>query len=574
MPQMTGEFPKPIPRPAWLTARARNAVRRPLFVGAATTATLIAAAVALIVAPHQIRRAAPAPVIPAAVRPDTTPLTAAFVQARTRLAAAESSLAVARSTAATAPAPKVDTLGPIVTARRDSLVNAVNDLDALLARVETAPVSASYRALGESPQLAGNARAKGLLDSLSAVERDRDALGATGAADPVYVALSGRADDIGRSIQVVGQAQRDSLRAQIARLTAPTPRQVVAANPAADTASWIAERDSAQSLETQAAAALSDARNKAKDYDHEVEQAKEEARLDAPPIAMLGAALVFGIVLGFAWALADEIRRPRVSDEHELELLTGVRVLATVQPRPRAPDRVRRSADREAPPYFDPGADGYQLSYLHVARTGASRLVLTITGDDTRLAAVVAMNIAAIAADEARSTILIDTDAHTAPVAAALRTHAEPGFADLMSRELEWSEVATEARIGRDRTIDVVPSGISQAPRIAEATDLLRKDGARLARHYDAMIVVATIAQTAAGLPGALPIADTILCARIGHTRVRDLQAAIEAVRAAGGNPAGIVLWNAAAPVLPSSERLARAQRPVRTAEMRALTTP
>ncbi|HVX40493.1 MAG TPA: hypothetical protein VHB25_13055 [Gemmatimonadaceae bacterium] len=574
MPQMTGEFPKPIPRPAWLTARARNAVRRPLFIGAATTGTVIAAAVALLVAPHQIRRVAPAPIVPAAARPDTAPLIAAFTEARTRLAAAESSLAVARSTAQRAPAPTVDTLAPVVNARRDSLINAVNDLDALLTRVETAPVTASYRALGESPQLAANGRAKALLDSLTAVERDRDAFGTTGVADPVYVALSARVNDIGHSIQLVGQQQRDSLRAQIARLSAPAPTQAVVANPAADTASWIAERDSAQSLESQAAAALADARRKAREYDREVEQAKEEARLDTPPMAMLGAALVFGVALGFAWVFGDETRRPRVSDEHEVELLTGVRVLATVQPRPRSPDRDRRSADREAPPYFDPGADGYQLSYLHVARTGASRLVLTITGDDTRLAAVVAMNIAAIAADEARSTILIDTDSHTAPVAAALRIHAEPGFADVLARAAEWPEVAVEARIGRDRTIDVVPSGISPSLRLSETTELLRSDGARLARHYDAIVVVATTAQTAAGVPGALPIADTIVCARVGHTRVHELQTAIDAIRLAGGNPAGIVLWNAPAPVLPSSERIARAPRPVRTAEMRALTTP
>ena len=574
MPQMTGEFPKPIPRPVWLTARARNAVRRPLFVGAATIGAVIAAVVALLLAPHQIRRAAPAPVMPATARPDTVPLTAALAQARTRLAAAESSLNVARSTATTAPTPVVDSTGPIVNARRDSLVNAVNDLDGLLARVETAPVTASYRALGESPQLAANARAKALLDSLSAVERDRDAFGTTGAADPVYVALSARANDIGHSIEVVGQQQRDSLRAQISRLSAPTPRQTVAANPAADTGSWIAERDSARSLESQAEGALSDARAKAKEYEREVEQAKEESRLDAPPLAMLGAALVLGVVLGFAWVFGDETRHPRVSDEHEVELMTGVRVLATVQPRPRAPDRVRRSADREAPPYFDPGADGYQLSYLHIARTGASRLVLTITGDDTRLAAIVAMNVAAIAADEARSTILIDVDSRTAPVAAALRIHAEPGFVDLVARELEWPEITVEARIGRDRTIDVVPSGVSPARNTGEPTAVMRKDGARLARHYDAIVVVATVAQTAAGLPGALPIPDTIVCARIGSTRMKDLQSAIDAIRDAGGNPAGIVLWNAPAPVLPSAERIAGAPRPVGTAEMRALTTP
>ena len=82
--------------------------------------------------------------------------------------------------------------------------------------------------------------------------------------------------------------------------------------------------------------------------------------------------------------------------------------------------------------YFDPGADGYQLTYLHVARAGASRLMLTLTGEDPGIAAVVATNVAAIAADEARSTIIIDTDARTSSVAAALRTHAEPGLIDIL----------------------------------------------------------------------------------------------------------------------------------------------
>jgi len=35
--------------------------------------------------------------------------------------------------------------------------------------------------------------------------------------------------------------------------------------------------------------------------------------------------------------------------------------------------------------------------------------MLTITSSDTRVAAVVAMNVAAIAADEARSTVIVDS---------------------------------------------------------------------------------------------------------------------------------------------------------------------
>jgi len=570
MAQMTGEFPRAIARPVWLTARARNAVHRPIFIGAVGASAFIAALVALVLAPQQTRRVTPAH---AAARPDTAAFTAALVQARTRMTAAETSLAYSRAH----PRPVktgIDTLNRALIARRDTLSIALGELDALLSRVEGAPVPASYRALAESQQLATNARAKALLDSLADIERDREAFGTSGGSDPVYVALTSRSTEIGRAIQAVAHERRDQMRQQIAALIAPAPRQLAEQSPLSDTVAWIAERDSARSMVVQASTALKAARTKADEFDREVVRANQTARLDASPVALLAAALVFGVALGFGSAFFDEMRRPRVSDEHEVERVTGARVLARIQPRPRQPDRRRRAADRDAPPYFDPGADGYQLTYLHVARTGASRLMLTIAGADTGVAAVIGINVATIAADEARSTIIIDTDSRTSPVAAALRIHAEPGLADVMDRRIDWGEVTSQATVGRDRVIDVLPSGITAASRnTGEVTELFKREGARIARHYEAIVVVTSIEQAAAGLPGALPIPDTIVCARVGHTRIADLQRALDTIRSAGGNPLGIVLWDAAPPALPTPERLATAPRPLRTAEMKAITT-
>ena len=405
------------------------------------------------------------------------------------------------------------------------------------------------------------------------VERDREGFGGTGAADPVYLALTSRAAEIGREIQVAAQARRDSLRDQVAKLATPIPHQTVAQAPASDTAAWIAERDSAQSLVVEANGSLGQARAKAKDYDRQVVAAKEEARLDAPLVALLGAALVFGVALGFGASFFGEVRHPRVSDEHELERLLGARVLATIRPKPRSPERRRRSTDRDAPAFFDPGADGYQLTYLHVARAGASRLMLTIASEDTAIAAVLATNVAAIAADEARSTIIIDTDSRATPVAAALRIHAEPGIADVVGRRRDWAEVTSQASVGRDRVIDVIPSGVTQSPADPRViTAVFREEAARLSRHYEAIIIVATTAQVNAGLPSAIPIPDTVLCARVGHTRIDDLRAALDGARAAGANPLGIVLWDAIPPALPSPSRVARAPRPLRTPEMQQLT--
>jgi Mrp family chromosome partitioning ATPase len=527
--------------------------------------TFVAALLALVLAPQQVRHVRQLVALPSTPRPDTAPFVAALSQARSRLLTAETSLAQARAQTAGAPRANADTVSPTLNARRDSLAAAVNDLDALLTRVETAPVTASYRALAESPRLAGTPRLKLLVDSLAAIDLARETFGTTSGADPVSVALASRATEIGREIHALGQARRDTLRQQITRLNAPSQRLAVATPPVTDTSGWVAERDSAQSLVEQASAALDDAREKGSDYDREVVRAREEANFNAPPVALLAAALVFGIILGFGSAFFGEMRRPRVSDEHEAERLTGTRVLATVRPRPRSPDRRRRLADRNAPPFFDPGADGYQLTYLHVARTGASRLMLTIASADTGVAAVVGANVAAIAADEARSTIIIDTDSRTSPVAAALRTHAEPGVADIVARHADWSAVTSQAMVGRDRVIDIIPSGVtSTGLAVGDVTALFRREAARLVRHYEAIIVVVPIEYAVGGVPGALPIPDTIVCARVGHTRIADLRTALDRLRAAGGNPVGIVLWDAIPPALPTPESIAGAPRAVR----------
>jgi Mrp family chromosome partitioning ATPase len=573
MASLAGELSRGPSRSVWLTARARNAVARPQFIAIVGGLIFIAALVALILAPQQLRRGTTTQAAPVGPRPDTSLFAAALDEARKRLTAAEGSLAQARL-APQRPQVQEPIIPPAILTQRDSLSTVVSDLDALLTRVEGAPVTASYRALAESPQLAANPRVRVLLDSLGEVEREREAFGTTGGADPVYLALTSRSTEIGRSIQAIAQDRRDEIRRQIASLNVPAQRPTVVQTTVIDTASWVAERDSARSLVEQANVALGESRAKAKDFDQEVARARQAAAAGAPPSALLGAAMIIGIALGFGVAFVDELRRPRISDAHEAERATGVRVLATVRPRPRDPDRMRRSTDKLAPPYFDPAAAPYQLTYLHLARTGASRLVLTVVSADPNIAAVVAMNVAAIAADEARSTILIDTDVKSASIAAALRCHAEPGLADVIQQRIDWSEVTTQTMIGRDRVIDIIPSGISPTGIDRDAiVNLFRQEGTRLARHYEAIVVVGDVALSEAGLPGALPVQDTVICARAGHTRLSELEAALDAVRRGGGNPSGIVLWDATPPVLPTPETIAGARRPLQTAEMQTLTT-
>src|SRR5437773_5009927 len=173
---LTSEYRLVIPRATYLAARARNAMHRPIFIGAVSVGTFVTALVALVVVPQQGKRAAQAIAPKPGERPDTIALAQAVAAANARVAATELAVSAARTKAAVLAQAEEDTLlDPVLGARRDSLSHRLAGLEALLARTETAPLAASYRALGESPELAGHGSVKVLLDSLTDIERERDA---------------------------------------------------------------------------------------------------------------------------------------------------------------------------------------------------------------------------------------------------------------------------------------------------------------------------------------------------------------------------------------------------------------
>jgi Mrp family chromosome partitioning ATPase len=560
-PRQRAKPPTPS-RATWIAARARNALRRPLFIGTVSLITFTASLVALVVVPRQARRTAAELRPSASARPDTEPTATALAEAERQAATADSALIagrtelaqyVAATTAATAAdtMPSADPMSNLIRARRDSLNADIAQLGRLLARAENAPLLGAYRALAEAPAMRGNAQVKQLLDSLVEIEREREGYNAVGGVDPVFVALTARANELGRNIEALAEARRSDLRREIASLAPPPPSTSAGATarPLPDTLELLRAQQAARSAVAGVANRLARERTELARLDEREERARELSNLGASPTEMLAAALIFGAVIGFGFALVEEVRHPRIADGYEAERATGVRVLGVISPLPPSPERGRRSADRAAPPYIDPGADGHQLIYLHIATAGANVIMLTVTGDNPAVSAVVAVNFVAIAADEARSALLVDTDASASMVAAALRLRASEGLSGLVKQRLSWPEAIRSAKIGRESSIDVVTSG-ADAPPLAEVSALLERDATRLARRYDAIVLVSSIDQVLQGLPTALPIPDVVYCARAGHTSIAQLKRALEDIEDAGGRMRGIVLWNAPEPLL------------------------
>jgi len=559
-----------ISRQAWLANRAANALHRPAFIGAISVATFVTALVSMVVVPRQQRRA-PVPVA-AIPRPDTLSVIASAAMAQLRIREADSALAVTRQQMAAESArieaellarQATDTAGARTGLLRDSIESRLNLLDRLLARAGQAPLPSSYRAFTEVPELAADVKVRALLDTLGQIERERENFGAVGGVDPVFVALTSRASEIGRTVQAIAGARRTALRAQLAALP-PEVAELVPV-PETDTATLVRTRDSARAALATANADLERRRDVSRTLDLDEERARERAAAVAPPLALLAAAFVLSAVVGFGAAFFGELRRPRLANAQELERFLGVRALASVEtPMPSA-ERGRREADRVAPPYFDPGAEGYQLAYLGLVTDQPTLLAVTVTGDDPAIVAVVACNLAAVAADEARHTLVLDLDP-ACSASAALRARATPGLSDVIAARVGWPDAIVTARVGRDKTVDLVPHGTGRTTP-ADAAASLRAHAPRLAKYYDALVVAARAEAVLAGVPAALPAPDVVYCAQPGVTPLRELRQQLDAMRAAGAVVRGVLLWAAERPLLPTPRELAaprRGERPAR----------
>ena len=554
-----------ISRQVWLGNRARNALHRPAFIGAISVATFVTAIVSMIVVPRaQSRPAAQVPTVP---RPDTIGLLADIGGARLRARQADSLLVAARMQVleqarrrledSLAAARLMDSLGLNPVATRDSLRTHIAAVDRLLERAQQAPLPSSYRAVADMPELRQDPRVVALVDSLDDIEREREAFGAVGGVDPIFVALTTRANEIGRAIMSVAAQRR---AAAAAELSAMQPIPAASAEVATiDTLPLLAARDSAILVMGQVEAELERRRARATALDLQEERARERANAVAPPLALLAAAFVLSAVIGFGMAFFRELRNPRVANAAELERYLGVRVLSTVETTVPNAERGRREADRAAPPYFDPHAEGYQLAYLGLATDHPALLTVTVAGDDASIAAVVACNLAAVAAEEARSTLVLDLDPRS-NASAALRARVTPGFSDVQAGRAEWPDVTIQAQVGRDKSVDLVPRGLGRV-NAEEAVALLARDADRLARYYDAIVVLAPPEIIATGLASALPGPDLVYCAQPSLTPLRGLRAELDTLRMAGSEVRGIMLWEAERPILATPRALAENAR-------------
>ena len=545
----------------WMAARARNALRRVMVFGIVGGVVFIGALIAFVLVPRNASRRALAVAAKIEARTDSMPTVAARDRSLAELTAIDSVLNATRIAMTPVPAAVIDTFPPAVRAQRDSLSAELATLNRLIDRAENAPLPTSYRALAASPVVAADPRVRVLLDSLADIERDRSAFGAVGNVDPVYLSLTSRANAIGRQIQGIADAKRGEVRGKLA-LIRPTPAPVVKPVLTVDTLKLVAQRVTAQQNFTTAREQVDQINQKNARIDRESAHARELANVGAPPWAMLAAAVVLALAVGFAASFGTELKRPHIADPREAEQISGARVLTVIKPPEVVVERSRRQADVEAPPLIDVVSESYRTLYLHIASVEASVPIVTITGDDPGIVATVAANLAASAAYEARSTLLVDVDPTTCSVASVLRIRPDPGLSGIITGTAAWPEAIVPTTIGRDRPLDVLPSGTRRSgfpePDVVEE---VRKELARMQRRYDFIIIAAPTSYVQRSASSIIPAPDVILCARIAHTTAEGLRSAAASLRGADMRIHGLVLWDAEMPQLETREEMLGATR-------------
>ena len=545
----------------WMAARARNSLRRVAVFGIVGGLVFIAALIAFVLVPRNASRKAQAVAARIEARSDTVAVAALVKRHLTAVTTADSVLAATRRAAMPVPPIVIDTFPPAVKAQRESLNVELATLNRLIARAENAPLPTSYRALAASPAVAADPRVRVLLDSLASIERERNAFGAVGGVDPVYLALTSRATAIGRSIQGIADAKRGEVRGQLASIR-PVAREVPRPPITVDTTAFVARRAAAQQQANAAAGRLAQIRDRNARIDRQTRQARELANVGAPPWAMLAAAVVLALALGFAASFGTELKRPHIADAREAEQVSGARVLTVVHPPEVVVERSRRQVDVEAPPLIDVVSESYRTLYLHIAAVDASVPIVTITGDDPAIVATVAANLAASAAYEARSTLLVDVDPTTCSVASVLRIRPDPGLSGIITGDATWPDAVVPTTIGRDRPLDVLPSGTRRAglPE-ADVVGEIRNELARMQRRYDFIIIAAPTSYVQRSASSVIPAPDVILCARIAHTTVGSLKTAVDSLRGADMRIHGLVLWDAEMPQLETREEMINSAR-------------
>ena len=499
----------------WLRARARNALRHPVRIGVVAGVVFLVTLLALIVVPAGQRRAAER--TPEALRRlDSLPILArshALERRRVNAMRALDSLRSALVAADSADSADATLPRRAGTAATDTASAQVRELSRLIARAERAPLPATYRDLATARALASDGRLAPLLDLLGDIERLQRAYGAARALDSGYVALTERSRAVGSTLLALARERRSALRGDV-------PEDTSLLRSRLDTLAREMDATDRQLALTRQVNARAQAT---------LAVARELANVNAPPLAMLIAALALGLALGGATSLALEVAGPRFGGDVDAWRTVAAPIIGTVREDTVA-DR-REAVDRLIGRTLTPFTPGRRMAVI---------------GADAAAVAQLTVAMASAIATSGRSVLAVDTDTGEARCATLLRRPVEPGLTDALARGVAWDDVVQRHIGSHAAPLDVVPPGrsLAFAPGTV-AVDAAATALGRLADGYDLTLVTVTPADTpiAEALLAPARVREALMVVELGETVLAGMRRTRERLAARGVTIVGVVVY-------------------------------
>jgi hypothetical protein len=527
-------------RSVWIAARARNAARRGVWIAAFGGVAVIATLLVLIAVPREADRQLRRQIAALPTAPDSLPM-------------------VRRLDSLRAVQTAVRTRLNRVLAADSSATDSLADLSIRLRRVQQVPLAEGYRMLAESPVLRADPRVVALIDSIEVVEREREAHAALGGPGARYAALTARVAVLGQGL--VRLAEQRLVNTVYARDSAGTYEAGVAADST--------RLDAITRAMTVEESRLADARRRIAVYDTQRVQLEQRLNVASPPIAMLLAALVVGMAVGYGIVLARELRHPTVGDAAEVERMTGATVLHHARDTPSTlADRSRWRERPGVPRIIDRDSDSFSL--LHLSLTGVGDLVpeVDILSDIPLLGAAVALGTAAAAARESRAVLVVEAARRQPLLAHVLQAKTRHTVDDVREGRVSADDAIHVVTLDRDAHIDVLVAVAAVMP----ATGLFRRRRRPVVPAVKPSVRVTPVAlggREAQGarppedplrqfetrydlrlhLPdaehdGLAPARDVIICVRQGSTPLAWLSRVVQHTRARQQRLRVAVLWS------------------------------
>ncbi len=258
------------------------------------------------------------------------------------------------------------------------------------------------------------------------------------------------------------------------------------------------------------------------------------------PLQNLAQGLVAGVLLAIALALIRHGTDRTVRTREALDRVSGVPMLAAL---PRYRKAAKGSHRAERSPDFEEAVRGLRTRLLALAGPEHRSVLMTTPVLDDGATTTTALNLSLSLTEIGEKAVLVEGDPRRPVVAGSVGVESDAGLADVLA-ERRTLDDAVQATSSND--LWVLASSTAVGPEWHFGTAVLARTMEKLCARFDRVVIdgaPALATADASMLAGA--VQATVLVVRAGKTTVDDVAAAIETLRAAGGNVVGTVLTDA-----------------------------